>query len=157
MCAADHRDLALELSINTFLIDSGSQLVLIEAGAGDLFAPEAGLLSSNLRRAGVDPARIGAVVLTHIHADHSGGLMKGGAKVFPNAKVYVPERDYQLFMNKDAEAKAPEKQKHIYSDARKCIGPYADAGKVKTYSWDAEVVPVLEARPRPVIPRVIAI
>lgn len=137
----------VQLSINTFLVDTGAKLILIDAGAGDLFKPEAGLLVGNLRAAGYDPARIDAVVLTHIHADHSGGLMLGGAKVFPNAKIYVPERDYALFMDPEAAKRATPELKHIYIEAQKTIGPYAASGQVQTFGWNVALFPGITSLP----------
>jgi metal-dependent hydrolase (beta-lactamase superfamily II) len=59
-----------------------------------LLQPEAGLFSKHCTTAGYGPAEINAVALTHIHADHSGGLMQHGKQVFPSATVFVPELAY---------------------------------------------------------------
>lgn len=49
----------VESSINGFLIDTGTRLILVDTGAGDLFGPGAGgQLVANLKAAGYDPARI---------------------------------------------------------------------------------------------------
>lgn len=85
---------AAETSINAFLINTGNQLVLVDTGAGQLFGPNAGgLLPQNIRAAGYQPEQIDAVLLTHIHVDHSGGLSVDGKAVFPNAVVYVDRHD----------------------------------------------------------------
>jgi glyoxylase-like metal-dependent hydrolase (beta-lactamase superfamily II) len=52
-----------------YALDCGEDIVLIDAGCG--LEPE--LIEANLRDDGFDPARIGALVLTHAHADHAGG------------------------------------------------------------------------------------
>src|SRR5262245_14346413 len=56
------------------IIRTGSNLVLIDTGAGDL-APTVGFLEANLRRAGIDPMHIDTVILTHGHPDHIGGIV----------------------------------------------------------------------------------
>ena len=47
------------------------------------------------RAAGVDPADIETVMLTHMHPDHSAGLtdMKTGRRHFPNAELVVHENE----------------------------------------------------------------
>jgi glyoxylase-like metal-dependent hydrolase (beta-lactamase superfamily II) len=89
-----HESLPLEVSINTFLINTGSTLILIDSGAGEFSGPKSGgRLRANLMASGYRPEQIGAVLLTHIHGDHTGGLTVGGQVAFPNAVVYVNERE----------------------------------------------------------------
>lgn len=55
---------------SVYLIDAGNEAVLIDAGAGlDLKA-----ILSNIQEEGVNPDLITKVLLTHAHADHSGGV-----------------------------------------------------------------------------------
>ena len=61
--------------------------------AGSLLGPSAGQLLSNLRAAGYQPEQIDEIYLTHLHADHVGGLMTGDQRTFPNAIVRVNKRD----------------------------------------------------------------
>lgn len=52
-----------------FLVDGGTQLALIDTGAG----PSAPTLIDNIESLGLDPSGIRKAVLTHCHIDHSGG------------------------------------------------------------------------------------
>jgi glyoxylase-like metal-dependent hydrolase (beta-lactamase superfamily II) len=73
-------------------LDTGEHRVLVDTGAGKL-APTTGRLVKNLRSAGIDPATIDTVILTHAHPDHIGGnLDSNGSLAFPNAR-YVMSRD----------------------------------------------------------------
>jgi glyoxylase-like metal-dependent hydrolase (beta-lactamase superfamily II) len=90
---ASHEALPVELSINCFLIYTGAQNILVDTGAGELFGSMSGQLVVNLRAAGYQPEDIDAILLTHIHGDHSGGLSIGGRRIFPKAFVYVDQRD----------------------------------------------------------------
>lgn len=45
-----------------------------------------GRLTEHLRQGGVNPENVSIVVITHMHGDHIGGLMEGGAPAFPNAR-----------------------------------------------------------------------
>lgn len=139
----------VELSINAFLIDDGQQRILIDTGAGDLFKPEAGLVPRSLARAGYAPDEINAVVLTHIHADHSGGLVQDAKKTYPNAMIYVPQKDADLFLNKDAAAAAPPELQHVWRDAELTIGPYLTGNRVRTYDSNASILPGVSSLPAP--------
>lgn len=143
------RQSRMQLSMNTLLIDTGTQLLLIDTGAGDLFRPEGGLLSHNLRAAGYGPERIDAVILTHIHADHSGGLVMGGNPVFPSATIHVPEADFDFFMNEAEETRAPARYKHVFGQARTCLGPYVAEDRVRRFAWDRELFPGITSRAAP--------
>ena len=58
-------------------------------------APTAGLLGANMAAAGLDPAKVGLVVITHCHQDHIHGLTtRDGTAVFPNAEVAVAEPEW---------------------------------------------------------------
>ncbi|MBL8652578.1 MAG: MBL fold metallo-hydrolase [Alphaproteobacteria bacterium] len=48
-----------------FLLESGAKRILIDCGASSMIA---------IRKFGVDPATIDAVLVTHLHGDHFGGL-----------------------------------------------------------------------------------
>jgi glyoxylase-like metal-dependent hydrolase (beta-lactamase superfamily II) len=73
-------------SVNCYAIHSAGRLALIETGSGDYLLPTAGKLQANLAAAGIDPADVEKVILTHMHPDHSAGLTdpKTGSKMFLN-------------------------------------------------------------------------
>lgn len=58
-------------SVNCYAVYSAGQLALIETGSGNYLQPTAGKLRENLGAAGIDPAAIEKVILTHMHPDHS--------------------------------------------------------------------------------------
>ena len=89
---ADHQSEPVPLSINAYLVNTGTHVVLIDTGAGELFRPTSGALLSNLRAAGYEPGQIDTILLTHIHADHSGGLSVGGVRQFPNCAHRLSRR-----------------------------------------------------------------
>ncbi|OYO30804.1 MBL fold metallo-hydrolase [Janthinobacterium sp. PC23-8] len=138
-----------ETSINAFLINTGKQLVLVDTGAGDLFGlpmgEHAGRLQRSLRNAGYAPGQIDAVLLTHIHADHSGGLSHDGVRLFPNAKVYVDSHDSDFWLNQANRAGAAEGQRHGFDEAQAMLAPYVAAGKLTPFKSGAEILPGIRA------------
>src|ERR1022692_4283386 len=72
--ASNCRPIAPRCSVNAFVVRVGERLALIETGSGNTMGPTLGWLPKNLRLAGIDPAKIETVLLTHMHPDHSNGL-----------------------------------------------------------------------------------
>ncbi len=145
--AADHETPPTEISINTFLINTGSKLILVDTGAGELFGPHSGgLLVQNLRAAGYRPEQVDAVLLTHIHADHSGGLSIGGKLVFPNALVYVDKRDPDFWLNAAAQAANPDKI-GTFKSSHQTVDPVVLAGKLRPYDGATELFPGIHSVP----------
>ncbi|MCL2658402.1 MAG: MBL fold metallo-hydrolase [Betaproteobacteria bacterium] len=83
-----------EAGINVFLLRMGGKIALVDAGAGTTFQSP-GRLPEALARLGVKPEDVDFVLLTHLHADHIGGLMREGKRAFPKAKLLIskPELD----------------------------------------------------------------
>lgn len=130
----------LEASVNAYLIEAGSRLILVDTGAGELYGPTLGYLPNSLHAAGVRPEQITDVLITHIHTDHSGGLMNHQALAFPNATIHIAKREVDFWLNPKSPAKSPA-DKRRFNEARIKVGPYIKAGKVKTFSGDVQLFP----------------
>ncbi len=88
----------VDTSVNGFLINTGSKLLLIDPGTGGLFGPALGRLTANLTASGYQPEQVDEICITHTHGDQVGGLGADGQRVFPNAIVPASqtEADYWL-------------------------------------------------------------
>ena len=123
----------------TFL-DTGRDLVVFDSGNG-VTAPGAtnGRMISNMRAAGIDPARVTRVVMSHFHGDHVNGLLNAeGAAAFPNAEVIVPEAEIAWWGDATNETRSPEGQRATFANSARRLAPYA--ARLRRIGPDAEVV-----------------
>jgi len=74
---------------NAFLIRTQSgKNILIDTGFGrELF--------TGLQSVGVTPESVDAILITHLHGDHIGGLMRDGKVAFPNAQLMMSALEFQ--------------------------------------------------------------
>lgn len=126
------------LSINAYLVDTGNHRILIDCGAGELFGAGAGALIANLGAAGYRPEDIDVILLTHIHADHSGGLSIGGRRLFANATVHVDRRDPAYWLAPDMAAAIPGRRAS-FEHAHRTVDPYVEAGRLVPFDGATEL------------------
>ncbi len=116
-------------SINTFFVTLKDKKILFDTGVG-----EGGNLVANLKEAGVSPAEIDIVIITHMHGDHIGGLLnREKQKIFTKADVYIANPELQYWVNTVAQdagtAGLARSVKAVYGD------------KVKIFNWGDEIFP----------------
>lgn len=87
---------SLHLGIQPLLVRDGARVLLFDTGAGDAAFARAGRLPDALRAAGVAPAQVTDIFLSHRHPDHVGGLLtKTGAPAFPNARIHLSAPEWE--------------------------------------------------------------
>lgn len=84
------------------LIDTGKQRILLDTGAGDML-PDAGLLTENMRAAGITPASVDCILISHAHPDHI-----GGASRFPNARIIMNREEWRFWTKKPELPRLPD-------------------------------------------------
>ena len=137
--------LPTETSVNAYLVNTGSKLVLIDAGAGALFGPTLGKLVASLQAAGYKPEQVDDVFITHMHPDHVGGLAANGAIVFANATVHADKRDADFWLAQSTLDHASADEKGFVQGAMASLNPYVAAGKFQPFEGSAEIVPGVKA------------
>ncbi|WCK04704.1 MBL fold metallo-hydrolase [Agrobacterium tumefaciens] len=92
---------------NQYLIDDGERRILIDAGAAGSIG-QTGKLPQALGALGLQPDQIDAVIVTHMHQDHMGGLIVGGKNNYPKAELYIDRRDVAHWTDPAKRSGAPE-------------------------------------------------
>jgi len=113
------KDNFITLDINLLLVKSKDKNILIDAGIGDSLSKKQremfGIqkqsnLDRSLKSLDLSPEDIDIVILSHLHADHAGGVarMKDGEKVphFPNALHYAQKKEWEDAINPDERTSA---------------------------------------------------
>ncbi|MGO8059919.1 MULTISPECIES: MBL fold metallo-hydrolase [Rhizobium/Agrobacterium group] len=133
-----------ETSVNAFLVNTGQKLILIDTGAGKLLGPDLGKLADNVKAAGYSLDQIDDVVITHLHLDHVGGLMRDGKQVFPKAVIHADKADTDYWLSEDARRKDGD-QSNFFAGAVASLRAYVQSGQLKPFTGDTEIAPGLTA------------
>ncbi|WP_319529569.1 MBL fold metallo-hydrolase [uncultured Cohaesibacter sp.] len=134
--------------VNSFLLNLGDRLILVDAGAANSFGPTLGKLPQALEANGVSADQIDAILVTHMHPDHiSETIDANGNAVFPNAELIVPELDFSYWHDDAAMAAAPNALKPFFTGARLAAKAYAK--RTTQISGEAEVLPGVRSMPLP--------
>jgi glyoxylase-like metal-dependent hydrolase (beta-lactamase superfamily II) len=104
------------LETQSFLIHFPDKKVLIDAGTGKN-------LSKNLKTTGVSEEQISVILLTHMHNDHIGGLLRDGKKVFPQAELCVSQAEYDYWMKAKERGETARRVLETYGDKLRLFVP----------------------------------
>ncbi len=138
------------LEQNILVVNFGDRVVLFDTGMGrdTLFGPTTGKLLPSLRAAGIGPDDVDAVVMTHAHIDHCGGIMGADGKPnFPSAQYFIGEADFKYWTD-DAviPANAPARANFL-AQARNNLLPVKD--RITFYKNEQEILPGITALSAP--------
>ena len=132
----------IPMDLNPAVVNTGDLLVLIDAGMGEtstMFGDTMGHTRSNMAAAGIDPKDIDAVLMTHLHPDHSFGLIDAeGHAVYPNADLYVSEQDWAEWTN-EANLTRNDHVGPWTEGTLAAVEPYRD--RVKLFKMGDEILP----------------
>jgi glyoxylase-like metal-dependent hydrolase (beta-lactamase superfamily II) len=134
----------VRLSFNQLVVNTAERTVLIDTGTGGAFGPTTGRLRDNLAAAGIMPEQIDAVLISHFHPDHIGGLAaRDGAPAFPNARILIAEAEAAFWLDSARMDAAPEAMRGVFQGAMGIFEALGD--RVERFAAGAEVLPGLTA------------
>src|SRR6516164_2105697 len=92
------------ITLTVLVIQLNGKTIMCDAGGGgqvnafdqrSLFV--SGKLKTNMKLAGIDPAKIDMILVSHFHPDHIFGLMEKGTNkpVYPNAEIILSAPEYR--------------------------------------------------------------
>jgi glyoxylase-like metal-dependent hydrolase (beta-lactamase superfamily II) len=137
----------LPLDVNSFLIRHDGKLILSDAGSGHSMQPTLGKLPENLRALGAPPEAIDIIMLTHLHSDHSLGLVDPqGRPHFPKAQLLIHEVEAAFWLDRELRPNDSERIVTNSNKQRAVTAPYRD--RIRRVR-DGEVLPGISAMLRP--------
>ncbi|MDF0605666.1 MBL fold metallo-hydrolase [Neisseriaceae bacterium TC5R-5] len=126
----------VQTSVNAFLVNTGSHLVLVDAGTAQCFGSSTGHILENIRAAGYRPQDIDTVLLTHLHPDHACGIAQNGKMAFPNVTVYVGKAEADFWLNPANSKTVDASRQGLFAMAQAAVAPYQAANKLKFYQQE---------------------
>lgn len=104
------------IPLTVLVLKIGDRLVMIDSGSGvGQWQPTAVSLPENLKGAGIDPAKISTILVSHFHPDHIFGLMQKGTNApnYPDAEIIVSATEYKWWTEPGRVEKLPEARKPL--------------------------------------------
>ena len=135
----------LDWPLNVVVVRSGGRTILIDAGLGMEFPdfPRAGQLALRLEAAGIHPASVTDVVLTHLHMDHVGGLLTDGlrSRLSPDVRIHVASAEAEFWASPDFSrvSMPPGFPDALRRTAKRFLNEYRS--QMRTFETEYEVAP----------------
>jgi len=122
---------------NQYLVDDGQRRILIDAGAAGSIG-QTGKLPQALAALGLQRDQIDAVIVTHMHQDHMGGLIAGGKNNYPDAELYIDRRDVKHWTDPAKRSGAPEYLQTSFSMAEEVVRLYP---RLQAIDGERDIIP----------------
>jgi glyoxylase-like metal-dependent hydrolase (beta-lactamase superfamily II) len=104
------------IPLTVVVLTIGGKHILVDSGSGGgQWQPTAGRLNVNMKAAGIDPASIKTILISHFHPDHIFGLLEKGTNkpMFPDAELIVSATEFKWWTEPGRVEKLPEARKML--------------------------------------------
>jgi glyoxylase-like metal-dependent hydrolase (beta-lactamase superfamily II) len=130
----------VSIPFTVVVVRNGGKTVLCDSGTGGQVQPTAGKMMVNMKAAGIDPATIDTILISHCHPDHIFGLMEKDTNkpVFPNAEIVISDVEYKFWSDPAVIDRLPEARKGL---ARRIQAVFPTWKNIRQVSGEPEVAP----------------
>ena len=130
----------VSIPFTVLVVKNGGKTVMCDSGTGGQVQPTAGKMMSNMKAAGIDPAKIDTILISHCHPDHIFGLMEKETNkpVFPNAELIISDVEYKFWTDPAVIDRLPEARKGL---ARRIQAVFPTWKNIRQVAGEPEVAP----------------
>jgi glyoxylase-like metal-dependent hydrolase (beta-lactamase superfamily II) len=130
----------VSIPFTVVVVKNGGKTILCDSSTGGQLVPTAGKFMTNMKAAGIDPATVDTILISHMHPDHIFGLMEKGtnAQVYPNAEIVVSDVEYKFWTDPAVIDRLPEARKGL---ARRIQATFPTWKNVRQVSGEVDVAP----------------
>jgi len=130
----------VSIPFTVVVVRNGGKTVLCDSGTGGQVQPTAGKMMANMKAAGIDPATIDTILISHCHPDHIFGLMEKDTNkpVFSNAEIVISDVEYKFWTDPAVIDRLPEARKGL---ARRIQAVFPTWKNIRQVSGEPEVAP----------------
>jgi glyoxylase-like metal-dependent hydrolase (beta-lactamase superfamily II) len=142
----------IRLNLTCPLIIRGNEAIVVDTGIGNrlsaterkIFDHGDGWLLNGLKQLGMEPGDITHVLLSHLHFDHCGGIVRARPSgvfepAFPRARIFVQRGEIAV-----ARESRNERLRAAYRHVEQCLAPVT--GLIEAIASDVELIPGVTAK-----------
>ena len=130
----------VSIPFTVVVVRNGGKTILCDSGTGGQVQPTAGKMMANMKAAGIDPAQIDTILISHCHPDHIFGLMEKDSNkpVFPDAEIIISDVEYKFWTDPAVIDRLPEARKGL---ARRIQAVFPTWKNIRQVEGEADVAP----------------
>jgi glyoxylase-like metal-dependent hydrolase (beta-lactamase superfamily II) len=130
----------VSIPFTVVVVKTGGKTIMCDSGTGGQVQPTAGKLAANMKAAGIDPAKIETILISHCHPDHIFGLMEKDTNkpLYPNAELIISDVEYKFWTDPAVIDRLPEARKGL---ARRIQAVFPTWKNIRQVEGEPEVAP----------------
>jgi glyoxylase-like metal-dependent hydrolase (beta-lactamase superfamily II) len=130
----------VSIPFTVVVVKNTGKTILCDSGTGGQVQPTAGKMMANMKAAGIDPAKIDTILISHCHPDHIFGLMEKDTNkpVFPDAEIVISDVEYKFWTDPAVIDRLPEARKGL---ARRIQAVFPTWKNIRQVQGEPEVAP----------------
>ena len=130
----------VSIPFTVVVVRNGGKTILCDSGTGGQVQPTAGKMMANMKAAGIDPAKIDTILISHCHPDHIFGLMEmdSNKPVFPDAEIIISDVEDTFWTDPAVLDRLPEARKGL---ARRIQAVFPTWKNIRQVEGEADVAP----------------